>query len=396
MRILFLSRWFPFPMNNGSKLRIYNLLRELREHHDITLLSFADQTEVNREAPELRSICSDVHVVPWREFNAHSFQAYLGFLSLKPRSITDTFSVEMIQKITRLINTEKYDLVIASQLPMAAYCRYFKGLPAMFEELELGLSSRTSDLTFAPYRHLRHALTWFKLRLYLSQLLKHFETVTVVSEQERDLTLKKFPFVRNICVIPNCINLADYNGIQAKTGSSRLIFTGSFRYHANYEAMCWFIREVFSLVLEQMPEVELLITGDHADLPLPLEKNINLTGYVDDIKPLIASSTVVLAPLRSGGGTRLKILEAMAMGIPVVATSKGAEGLEVHSGEHLYIADDPVEFSACVITLLRDAGLRDQMAKRARSVLQDKYVWEKTAPHFMKLVEDTVINYRWA
>ena len=101
MKILFLSRWFPYPTNNGSKLRIYNLLRGLSKHHDVTLLSFADQPDVNPEAPEVRSICSGVQVIPWREFDPNSTRAKLGFLSLKPRSIIDTFSPEMAQAITQ-------------------------------------------------------------------------------------------------------------------------------------------------------------------------------------------------------------------------------------------------------------------------------------------------------
>lgn len=389
MKILFLSRWFPYPANNGSKLRIYNLLRGLGQHHDVTLLSFADQPEVSLEAPEIRSICREVHVVPWREFNPHSWRARLAFLSLKPRSVVDTFSPEMAQKIIGLLSGQTFDLIIASQLPMAAYHPYFGNIPALFEEVELGLSyGDAHDPSGGWKRRLRHSLTWFKLRRYFSQLLGAFQACTVVSEQERQLLKKIFPaHKKEIVVIPNCVNLKDYEKIRVERKPDQLVFTGSFRYHANYEAMVWFVRDVFPKILAKLPQTQLVITGDHAGLPLPSSQNVTLAGYVDDIGALIASSTVSLAPLWSGGGTRLKILEAMGIGTPVVATSKGAEGLDARHGEHLFLADSPESFAEDVIHLLQDQGLREQISSNARRLVGEYYDWMGVMPRLLSLLE---------
>lgn len=386
MKILFLSRWFPYPTNNGSKLRVYNLLRGLSKHHDVTLLSFADQPDVSPEAPEVKSICTDVQVIPWREFDPKSTRAKAGFFSLKPRSIIDTFSPEMAQAITQTLSRRNYDVVIASQLQMAAYSSYFQNVPALFEEIEVGLIHGQANTTADKVQRLRHAFTWFKLRMYLSQLLKSFQAVTVVSEQERKLITQYFPQVKNVQVIPNCMNMEDYQDIQAQTKPNTLIFTGSFRYAANHEAMVWFVGEVFPLILEQVPDAQLIITGDHADLPLPSNRNVTLAGYVDDIKGLIASSTVALAPLWSGGGTRLKILEAMAIGTPVVATSKGAEGLEIQMGKHLFVTDKPSVFADCVVKLLTDQDLHQEMARNAKQLVREKYDWAGLMPMFFDLI----------
>ena len=386
MKILFLSRWFPYPTNNGSKLRIYNLLRGLSKHHDVTLLSFADQPDVSPEAPEVKSICTDVQVIPWREFDPTSTRAKAGFLSLKPRSIIDTFSPEMAQAITQTLSKQKYDVVIASQLQMAAYSAYFQNVPALFEEIEVGLIHGQANTTVDKVQRLRHAFTWFKLRMYLSQLLKSFQAVTVVSEQERKLIARYFPKVKNVQVIPNCMNMDDYQDIHAQTKPNTLVFTGSFRFAANYEAMVWFVGKVFPLILEQVPDAQLIITGDHADLPLPSNRNVTLAGYVDDIKGLIASSAVALAPLWSGGGTRLKILEAMAIGTPVVATNKGAEGLEIEVGEHLFVTDEPSVYADCVVKLLTDQDLHRKMARSARQLVKGKYDWAGLLPMFFDLI----------
>lgn len=386
MNILFLSRWFPYPMNNGSKIRIYNLLRGLSQHHEVTLLSFTDQPGVSPEAPEVRAVSSKVEVVPWREFDPATARARLGFLSLKPRSVVDTFSPEMARAITRALTEEKFDLIIASQLQMAAYAPYFRDVPAVFEEFEIGLFHDQAFSADGKIR-LRQALTWFKLRTYLSRLLDSFRAVTVASARERDLLARNFPRHRRpVEVIPNCLNMDEYKNVEAERKPNTLIFAGPFKYRANYEAMVWFVGEVFPLILERVPDAHLIITGDHADLPLPSTRNVTLAGYVDDIKSLVASCTVSIAPLLSGGGTRLKILEAMALGTPVVATSKGAEGLDARAGEQLLIADSAGDFAESTVRLLREAGLRQQIAVNSQKLVREKYDWGGIMPAFLRLL----------
>jgi len=240
-------------------------------------------------------------------------------------------------------------------------------------------------------KRLRHAFTWFKLRIYLSRLLDSFQACTVVSEQERRLLVRSFSIRHNIVeVIPNCMQVSEYENHPSAPVQNQLIFSGSFRYHANYEAMLWFVRDVYPIILEQVPDAHLVITGDHADLPLPPTPNITLAGYVDDIKSLIASSWVSIAPLLSGGGTRLKILEAMAMGVPVVSTSKGAEGLDSISGEHLLVADSPGAFAHEVVKILMNRHLRNQLSVNGSFLVKEKYNWETVIPRFLQLVENTV------
>lgn len=390
MKILFLSRWFPHPMNNGSKIRINNLLRGLSQYHNVTLLSFADQPGVNPEAPEIREVCAKVQVIPWREFDPSTTRARLGFLSIKPRSVVDTFSPEMAEAITATLQEEEYDLVIASQLQMAAYFPYFQNTPALFEEIEIGLFHDQAFSSDGKVRF-RQALTWFKLRTYLFRLLGFFHACTVASERERDLILQKFPGYRKpVVVIPNCVNIDEYEYIKPGNNDHTLIFTGPFKYRVNYEAMAWFIGEVFPLILNRIPDAQLIITGDHANLTLPSLQNVTQTGFVDDVKPLIASSSVSIAPLLSGGGTRLKILEAMALGTPVVSTSKGAEGLDARHGEHFLRADAPTEFAECVIKLLKDQALRLRLSDNARRLVQEKYNWAGALSDYSRLVQSIV------
>jgi glycosyltransferase involved in cell wall biosynthesis len=367
------------------------LLRGLAKYHDVTLLSFTDQPDAKPEPPEIHSLCSDVYVIPWREFNPDSLRARFGFLSLTPRSIIDTFSSEMALKIVEVLSARHYDLVIASQLSMAAYRPYFKNVPALFEEVEIGLSYDESHLSRDLRKRIRHTITWFKLRFYLARLLRSFQACTVVSEQERQFFLRVFPkYKSTVEVISNCLQLDEYEHLQPTLKQNQLIFSGSFRYHANYEAMIWFICEVYPLILEHVPDVHLVITGDHANLPLPPAPRVTLVGYVDDIKSMIASSWISIAPLLSGGGTRLKILEAMAVGTPVVSTSKGAEGLDSISDEHLLVADSPSAFANQVIKLLNSKTLRARLSMNGKRFVKENYNWDFVFPRFLHLLENIV------
>jgi glycosyltransferase involved in cell wall biosynthesis len=390
MNILFLSNWFPYPPSNGSKLRIYNLLRGLTQCHEVTLISFADEPESDLGMGELQSICKEVHIIHRMDFDPNSLPARMGFLSPTPRSIRDTFSPEMARTIQDLQKQGDFDLFIASQVGTAVYRRFFDHIPAIFEELEMGVLYEKFTRADSTFQQFRHGLTWSKHRRYIARLIKSFNACTVASEQERLLLSNIAPGYKSIEVIPNCINLADYDNVSVTPKPGSLIFTGSFRYHANYDAMVWFLEEIFPKIQIQVPGVSLTITGDHANLQLPAYDNVSLTGFVGDVRPLIASAWISLAPLRVGGGTRLKILEAMALKTPVVATSKGAEGLDVKNEFNILLADTPREFANAVVRLLRDKELRQALAENAYRLVLQKYSWPFVMPRFLELVQKTV------
>lgn len=385
MKILFLSRWYPYPPDNGAKLRVYHLLQGLAQAHEVHLLSFCDQAKPGNSPPP--GLLQGARTVPWREFNPRSRGALLGLFSPTPRSLIDTYSPEMELEIRRALQAQRFDLVIASQWQMTAYRHIYREIPALYEEIEVGvLYGQYKNAASLPAR-LRAGLTWRKHSRYLRRLLAGGQPCTVVSEAERRLLETIAPGSAAVHVIPNGVNLAAYQGITAEPEPGSLIYTGSFRYRANYEAMLWFVERVLPLVQAQVPEARLTITGDHAGLPLPPNPGVTLTGYVDDVRPLIARSWASLAPLQTGGGTRLKILESMALCTPVISTAKGAEGLQIDNGRHALIADDPRAFADHTIRLLRDRRLRDQIASRAYQLVRDTYDWQVIMPRFLAVVD---------
>lgn len=392
MRILFLSRWYPHPANNGSKLRVIALLKGLAKVHEISLISFYSPEDGRPNIDALSPYCKSIYPVPRQEYNPTSYKAIAGLLSMAPRSVLDTYSKEVHELLVTHIDSDKYDLVIASQFDMAIYADQFRGTPALLEEIEIGVYADRYQQAQSFSQRIRHGSTWWKHKRYLAELMTKFKTVTVVSDTEKQLLQNTFPELTNLFVVPNCVDLEDYSKIQSKADKNTLIFTGSFRYLPNYEAMNWFIREVLPLIQEEIPQVKLIITGDHANLPIPAANNVKLTGYLPDIRQKIGNAWISLAPIFSGGGTRLKILEAMALHTPVVATPKGAEGLSLENGRHLLIAQLPTDFAQACLQLLKDTSLRQSLADRAYQVIEEKYSWQAVMPRFLKLVEQTAVQ----
>lgn len=386
-RLLFLSRWFPYPPGNGSKLRIYNMLRRLSEQCAITLLSYADQPDVRPEVGPLLEICEAVHTVPYRPFDPGSRRALLGFLGPTPRSVSDTYSPEMEALIITALAARPYDLVIASQIDMAVYHRAFGDVPAVFEEVEIGVLYEQAARASSLRARLRYGLTWSKYRRYLTRLLAQHALATVVSEKEKELVERLRPGQTPVLVVPNGIEPDDYAGFRVEPKPASLIFTGSLTFAPNHEAMRWFVGEVWPLVRAEIPEAELTITGAPGERPLPPAEGVNLAGFVSDVRPLVAGSWASVAPIHAGGGTRLKILEAMALGTPVVATSKGAEGLDVGDGEHLLLADSPADFASATIRLLQSRELRARLAANATARVHECYSWGRIMPHYMRVLE---------
>jgi glycosyltransferase involved in cell wall biosynthesis len=274
------------------------------------------------------------------------------------------------------LNECKFDLVIASQLSMASYFSCFQGIPAIFEEMEFGIFYDQLSRYANTLEQIKAQLRWLKLQRYSSRLLKGFSIGTVASETEFQIIQKNFPAYQNkVEILPNGLDLRNYQDLRVDRKPGHIIFAGSFAYLANYQAMQWFVANVFPLIREQYRDVKLIITGDHANLPLPSMDNVILAGYVDDIKSLVAS--------------RLKILEAMAVGTPVVATSKGAEGLMAESETHILIADDPQTFAKQVLKLLMSRELSGYISSNALQLVKDKYEWQSLMPQFLRLLERT-------
>ncbi len=388
MRILFVSSWFPYPPDNGSRIRVFNLLRQLARRHQVTLVSFTQSDFQPERTAALQPCCQAVHIVPGRQFCPRSLKAFLGFLAPYPRNVLDTYSPEMQRQVEALLAGETWDVAIASELTTAPYLAHARP-PRILEDVEIMVLREQPLQSPSRLRRWRYGLTWAKFRRYVAGLVRRFDACTVVSEKERAYVQEIAPNGR-ITVIPNGLDLDDYAGSFGPPEADTLIFTGVLSYSANYDALQFFLEQVWPRIRAQRPGARLRVTGrlDGISLNgLAVDSSVEFTGYLPDIRPAVARHWLSIVPLRIGGGTRLKILESMALGTPVVSTSKGAEGLDVRPGEDILLADDPAGFAGAVIRLLNDPALRQRLAANGRRLVADKYDWNEIGQRFNALVE---------
>ena len=385
MKILFLSRWYPQPADNGAKLRVLNLIKQLSARHEVSLASFAS------EAPNLdamRPWCANVLTARYRAFRPGNARALAGFLSPVPRSFIDTHSTEFAHLAQEEAQRFEPDVVIASQVDMAPYAAALKvndTCKRIFEEVEVSLLRDA-----AQNGNLHARLTWAKSRRYLGQLLHAFDGCTVASPQEQThvagLIAKDMP----LAVIPNGVDVEACARVQAMPQPDTLIYNGALTYHANFDAVDYFVRDILPLIQTSHPHVKLYVTGSLEGVPLdrlPHNDGVVFTGYLDDVKQRVAESWVTIAPLRVGGGTRLKILESLALGTPVVATTKGAEGLSLRPNHDVLLADSPAEFAAHVVRVLESLRIRADLSAHGRMAVGANYDWHQIGRRLNEFVD---------
>lgn len=397
MRLLFLSGWFPYPPDNGARLRVYNLVRQLATRHEIVLLSFVRAGRPSPERTPMVSYCQAVETVPFRPFRPHRLRALLGLLSPQPRSLIATRSPKMEVLIRRTLQERSYDLIIASEIGtgtgMSSYVTGKEGIPCVLEDLELSMIQSKIQAQHTWVGQWRHLLTWWKLQGYTRRLLRRMAGCTVASEEEKGLVRRFAPDGLPLAVVPNGVDVKAYTGDFGLPHPDSLVFSGALTYSANFEAMHFFLTKVFPLIKSQCPDVTLRITGRTDGVPLETlsqQPGVVFTGYLDDVRPTIAQSKVSVVPLQQGGGTRLKILEAMALGTPVVSTTKGAEGLDATHGIDILLADRPTEFAKAVLHLLSDGALRARLAANGRRLVEERYSWATCAQQLEKLLNQVV------
>jgi polysaccharide biosynthesis protein PslH len=392
MNILFLSPWFPYPPENGSKIRIYNLIRYLSNRHGIRLISFVRPGE--RVEPEgLEGICRLEATIPWREFNPNSWKSLAGFFSPTPRSVIDTYSPLMTNQVEKLVANDCPDLIIASEMNTATYGGRKWKIPCILDEMQLGLYYHHWSNSTSSFAKLRRKLYISKISAYTKHLSEQYAACTVVSESERELFYRLTNRKDCVHVIPNGVDL-DFNrpGI-GKPEANTLVYNGAVTFTANFDAVGYFLQDIFPIIRMKAPGTTLKITGTThgVDLShLPTDDHVIFSGFLADIRPAVAGAWACIVPLRQGGGTRLKILEAMALGTPVIATSIGAEGLCITPEKNILIADTPEEFSAQTIRLLKDNQLRDELSKAGRELVEIYYGWDTIGRSFEQIIDKVV------
>lgn len=397
MRILLLSPYPPFPPRGGGALRIYNLLKGLADRHEVTLLAFApDEAAVAGMAP-LHQLCRVVTVQgpPARSL---ARRALTTFTSPLPDMALRNAAPAYAEALGRLLAAERFDVVQAESIEMAGYALSAKGSVsrivldefnaeyllqrrAALTDLRRGLRLRPRALAAAAYS----LVQWRKLARYERRLLRAFDRVLVVSEEDR-AALRRLERRADPLVVPNGVDttLVRPGAVRGDMGPAALVFTGTLDYRPNIDALRWFVSEVLPRIRRRRPDARLLVVGRAAGpavRALHDGQAVELVGEVPDVRPYIDGAAVYVVPMRIGGGSRLKLLEALAMEAPVVSTPMGAEGVQgLRDGEHLLVAASPDSFADATLRLLANPALGERLGRAGRALVVEKYDWSAIVP----------------
>lgn len=384
MRILFINDYLPYPLISGDRIRVYNLVRRMARQHAVTFMSFIQSPGDVEGLPLLEEVCERVEAIPLprRPRLARVPRMTRFMLAGIPPDLEFLYSEEMVGKIREAIAAEDFDLVHFEQTRMALY---LSALPTTTRAKKvLGLQNvaalqyaRLSQIELTLFRRMRAWLHSRMMQRWEANSAELFDLCTTVSGEDRDRLLEANPRVR-VDLVPNGVDTRLSRLLAQDDLPKALLLVGSMSYVPSADGAIWFCSEVLPHVRQEVGEVEVWIVG-HAPPPqveVLAGDGVHVTGRVEDVVPYYERSAVSIVPIRGGSGTRLKILEAMALGRPVVSTSIGCDGLDVVPGEHLLVADSAQEFARETVRLLADASLRQRIVVQARALVESAYDWD--------------------
>lgn len=403
MKLLFLTGTLPYPPTDGWKIRVFALLRGLAQHHHVSVVSFARPIDDDLAAQRLREHGIALHVIPRNPRYAPT-KLLQGLVGRTAFPIVNYRDERMTQLVRHVLMSDTFDLVQIESIHMAQYC---VGLsePTILDlhNIESLLMRRYARQETNPLKRAYAEVTWRKLAAYERDTCPLFSHCLTCSDEERVL-LQTRCGVDRVSVIPNGVDIGAYaaedirfpNGSVSPPGD-RIVFVGRMDYHANVEGVRWFCRDILPRIRASRPEALFQIVGGY---PIPAISRlahageIEVTGFVTDVRPYVQHASVVVVPLRVGGGTRLKILEALAMSKPLVSTTVGAEGIEAVPDRDLVIADRPEEFSAEVVSLLSQTERRLALGKAGYRLVRHQYNWERIVEDLEKIYEQCLERER--
>ncbi len=396
MRILVISDISPYPPVSGDRIREYNLLRRMADRHKVWLATFLENPSDELGTRHLASFCAGVEFVHTQ--HRHPFLHIPGLLLYgltgKPLELYFRYSAQLVKKIELLASTIDFDLVLVINSHTALYLEVLppslqRKSILVFENIEFAQYESIYRIEHKPVSKFRSWLNYRMMRHWEPLYANHFKSCITVSEMDRRILLDANPTLK-IDVIPNGVDTHLYRPLPANQNTAHLLFIGKMSYPPCSDAALYFCREILPLIRQRAKNAELWIVGrEPPQEVMNLEGDgVHVTGWVEDVIPYYERSSVCVVPLRAGGGTRLKILEAMSLGRPVVSSSIGCEGLDVRDGEEILIADTPEEFAEKTSRLLDDLKLRQSISIKARQLVENQYDWDILANRLMDILAE--------
>jgi len=382
LKILFLTQIVPYPLDSGPKIKTYNVLRYLAARHQVHLVSFVRSKDEEAAAASLTTLCAGITTVPLKRSRVRDIAHLVRSLAMRRSFLVHRDDSHAFRSALRhLMSETAFDAVHADQFSMGQFA------------VDLPLKLRVLDEHNAVWTIVRRAATqqrgaprrllaeweWRKVRSYEGEMCRRFDRVLVVSEEDRSALREAAGASFAAEVLPIAVDTQELVFEPRTRAARHVLSVATMFYPPNSDGVHWFVKEVFPLVQRAVATVQFFVVGSRP--PRSVTKlawpgsNIVVTGHVNDLEPVLRQAAVLVVPVRSGSGMRVKILEAFARGIPVVSTSVGVEGIAARADEHLLVADEPRAFAEGVVRLLRDPAAAAKLARAARTLVEVRYDW---------------------
>lgn len=379
MEVLLLTQVLPYPPDSGPKVKTWNVLKYLARHHSVTLVSFV-RGDQSAEVEYLRRYCRAVHTVPMERAPLADGLALARSLTTgEPWMMARDDRAAMRALVDRLAAETHFDVAHADQLNMAQYAARVRGARTVLDAHNaLWLLYKRLAATMGPGpRRLLLERDWRLLKAYEGRLVRDFDVVLAVSDEDEAALIEAAGAPRDITVIPIAVDTDELPVTARRPETRHLLHIGTMYWPPNIDGMWWFIREAYPQIRAARPDAVLDVVGSRPPQELLAlngpRHGVNVTGYVKDPQLYLEQAGVFIVPLRAGGGMRVKILEALARGLPLVTTSLGCEGIAVEHERHVLIADTPEAFAEACLRLLNDRALADALGRAGRQLIETTY-----------------------
>ena len=396
MKILFLCHRFPFPPRRGGKIRPFNVIRHLSASgHEVTVASIARSHEEALEARGIASYCARYEIGEVRA-PVQVLRMVARLPTLGPSSTGYFYSSKLARRIRHLVERERFDLVFVHCSSVARYVADVRGVPKI---LDFGDMDSQKWLEYARYKpfplSLGYGLEGIKLEREEKRLARLFDMCTATTKAEW-ATLETYGAARATAWFPNGVD-GDYFAPNDEVYDPNVIaFVGRMDYYPNQQCMFDFCADVLPRVQARRPDTRLYIVGAE---PSPAVRKlgelpgVRVTGSVPDVRPYLRRAALMVAPLNIARGTQNKILEAMAMGVPVVTTPTAAGGVDAKAGEHFFVARGPEEQASAVLRILEDSGERRRVSMAGRRRMLTHHAWPSSMRRVDEIIERCMATY---
>jgi len=401
LRILWLKTELLHPVDKGGKIRTYHMLKELkRSGHQITYLTLNDGASDTDAREKASEYCDELVVVPHRtraKFSAGFYtELFLNLVSPLPYFMKKYESPEMRREIEKRAEHGQFDVLVCDFLmPSINVPKDVDAATVLFQHnVEAMIWKRHYEVQTNPLKKAYLYGQWSKTVAFERAACRRFDYVVAVSREDREMMEREYG-LEHVADVPTGVDTQFFcpRGVE-HCEPHHLVFTGSMDWLPNEDAIRFFTEQIMPRVKRAVPDVKLTIVGRD---PFPglvelskRDPSVIVTGRVEDVRPYMERAAAYVVPIRIGGGTRLKIYEAMAMEKPIISTTIGAEGLPVHDGVELLLADTPEAFADTIVRVITNDEFARQLGTQAAAIVREKFGWEKVAAKFGELCERAV------